>query len=898
MKNSCIAIILAASAFTGSAQVDFGHNYVREITPGRPYAAGSSTQLVLADSSTMVTSRYFDGIGRQVLEVQRGVGRGGHDVGRMLEYDLAGKVSRAWVPVGLPGSDGGYASADEVRSGAAEIYGDDVNAFSEVFYEFNALKRPWYEIMPGGKAASRHPSYTHYFPNDSTGERACRLLKVDYDGKLTVTGFYRPCGLGIKSTTDADGRTTMEFEDTQGRVVLIRRSTGEAGRPYAETYFVYDIYNNLRVAVSPEAAMQLPDRGDVDGAILDDLCQQFRYDVLNRRIWAKAPGCEPEYRVYGPLDLPLMVQLPAQRAKDEWTVFKYDHLFRKVMEGTVTCRTPHTQLIEMYADSLFTEHVVPGHSEVEYGLQYSHRSGPSGFKALRAWYYDDYSFALNCPTVSDATFSSDFASSALGLCTGSAVIDGGIGLYTAIRYDDYDRPVASVQWNPFGNGDFITELKAYDFRGNVVRRKVIWEKMAEWTALSRREANWRTAYDVANRPLSVDFSPDGQAWTTLGAYTYDDAGRIVRIDGACQEVFARNVRGQITSLSSGPLFRQYISYEDLADSVPHSHTGIPTKIREKGFGAENTFSIAYDGLGRLVGYSNPTGSIQENIEYDLNTNPTGILRRYNDVVVQDAAITYSGNQIAAITDAGSDALAGKVPAWTAGYYENPIEYDAAGRPLSDTSRGISSIKYHSWGDCISRVDFTSGNRLTMTYRPDGFLKARRYDRYRTTLTPRVDANGDTTWRSVRKLESSNIQSYAGPFETTNGSTTVQTGFGHWSYADSTHVWYARDFRGSVRNTVQINPSTGRKQMAAHMFFYPSGLPVKVAGAWRTDRIYQDKEWIDGDGVGWYERRPHLRPHRHAFPHPRRQVDRRHRQRPLHLLPGQPAYRLGPDRLQD
>ncbi len=85
-----------------------------------------------------------------------------------------------------------------------------------------------------------------------------------------------------------------------------------------------------------------------------------------------------------------------------------------------------------------------------------------------------------------------------------------------------------------------------------------------------------------------------------------------------------------------------------------------------------------------------------------------------------------------------------------------------------------------------------------------------------------------------------------------GSTTVQTGFGHWSYADSTHVWYARDFRGSVRNTVQINPSTGRKQMAAHMFFYPSGLPVKVAGAWRTDRIFQDKEWIDGDGVGWYD----------------------------------------------
>ncbi|MDE6464437.1 MAG: hypothetical protein K2L16_07385 [Muribaculaceae bacterium] len=94
--------------------------------------------------------------------------------------------------------------------------------------------------------------------------------------------------------------------------------------------------------------------------------------------------------------------------------------------------------------------------------------------------------------------------------------------------------------------------------------------------------------------------------------------------------------------------------------------------------------------------------------------------------------------------------------------------------------------------------------------------------------------------------------FYGSYERVDGQMRVNTGFGHYSFADSTHRWYVKDWKGSVRHTAYQNKATGKMSFGQHTFVYPSGLPVITSNTGNIDRFHQDKRWIDAEGLDMYD----------------------------------------------
>ncbi|MDE6464439.1 MAG: hypothetical protein K2L16_07395 [Muribaculaceae bacterium] len=94
--------------------------------------------------------------------------------------------------------------------------------------------------------------------------------------------------------------------------------------------------------------------------------------------------------------------------------------------------------------------------------------------------------------------------------------------------------------------------------------------------------------------------------------------------------------------------------------------------------------------------------------------------------------------------------------------------------------------------------------------------------------------------------------FYGSYERVDGQMRVNTGFGHYSFADSVHRWYVKDWKGSVRHTAYQNKATGKMSFGQHTFVYPSGLPVITGNPGNIDRFHQDKRWIDAEGLDMYD----------------------------------------------
>ena len=223
--------------------------------------------------------QYFDGLGRLIQTVNKLNSPKGFDVVVPVTYDQYGRKSKEYLPVTVMESNGLYKERilDEGGnySGIADNFYDDptstipldTDPYVQVVFEPSPLNRVLKQGAPGSAwQPDPDPAVTtdrviHYsYEVNSVGDHV-RLWTVDQSSSLPNTVSDYPANQLTKTvTTDEEGHAVIEFVDKLGQTILKRVQAVDAPNmstyvpgEWADTYYIYDDFGDLRYVLPPEA---------------------------------------------------------------------------------------------------------------------------------------------------------------------------------------------------------------------------------------------------------------------------------------------------------------------------------------------------------------------------------------------------------------------------------------------------------------------------------------------------------------------------------------------------------------------------------------------------------------------------------------------------------------------
>ena len=315
MKRRIISLALLACASVQGTYAQTHDNSVKTFTP----RVATTSPGALTTSNSIITTQYFDGLGRPWQTVQQGTSPGGGDLVTLQEYDGYGRDSRSWLPVvTVSGNGGASVTASAIPALSSATYGDS-KAYTLPVYEASPLNRVLEQYGAGaswqdnGKAVK-----TEYLSNDTTQMLSCRWYRTtDSRGtvslSLTADSLIYPHNrLYVVRQTDEEDHVSLQFTDMQGRTLLTRQMDGSKQH---DTYYIYDSYGNLRAVLPPLAADALAEAGNwtEQDATLAAYAYLYKYDNRNRMEYKKLPGCGWTRLVYDRADR-LVATMDAEQA--------------------------------------------------------------------------------------------------------------------------------------------------------------------------------------------------------------------------------------------------------------------------------------------------------------------------------------------------------------------------------------------------------------------------------------------------------------------------------------------------------------------------------------------------------------------------------------------------------
>ncbi|HVI48697.1 MAG TPA: DUF6443 domain-containing protein [Chitinophaga sp.] len=326
------------AAYTGTTI-----NYIRTWDPSMP-----SSDIATVTASTNVrdvkqTTQYFDGLGRPLQTVARGLSAGGKDLVTPVTFDEFGREQFKYLPYTPKtgnSSDGKFKT--DPFNGQKAFYEDaainpgtkDESIFySQIEYEASPLNRPLNTYSAGNswaKTGGNHPVKLQYLV--SSVSDSVRIWTMS--GNSVVSSATYGAGQLYKNVTvDEAGNQAVEYKDKEGHAVLkkvqIAATPGTAHMGWLCTYYIYDDQNNLRFVIPPLAVEKITTSWNV-AAVTDELCFQYRYDGRNRMIMKKVPGSDSTEMVYDVRDRLVFVRDRNLKDDNRWLVTFYDALNRPV----------------------------------------------------------------------------------------------------------------------------------------------------------------------------------------------------------------------------------------------------------------------------------------------------------------------------------------------------------------------------------------------------------------------------------------------------------------------------------------------------------------------------------------------------------------------------------------
>ncbi|HKG08731.1 MAG TPA: RHS repeat-associated core domain-containing protein [Pedobacter sp.] len=491
------------------------------------------------------------------------------DVIQLNKYDVFGRPSREIVPYAKGSGMANFADKGNSSILYDYYYQATIPRTPSISYNLYPWSVNKYENSPDGKLIEKIPAGEE---NQAYVTRSMKFGMLTATGmtvaKYTVginattgsrtlirvgnTAIYGDLDLTVdvskdENVTDLNG-TVYQFKDKEGRLVLKRNhnmvgSTTEV----LSTYYVYDDLGNLSFVLTPKSN---PDANvAISQTTLDELCYQYGYDGMNRLISKKVPGKGWEFMVYNKLNQVVMTQDAIQRskAKQEWTISKYDGLGRVVLSGVYRQGSggAGTSYLALMQDSV-NKQGKQWETRITTGTGYTSITFPkTAYTALSLNYYDDYNFPGGNPY---PYAGSDTSSMVRGLLTASKVNVLGKTdmLWTVNYYDAEGKGIRAFKQHYKGGtvvaGNYDEISSSYDFTGavtNVLRSHKV-NAVEQLKVLNEYE------YDHRGRKTSTWQTMNTATRVLLSRLEYDDLGNVYK--------------KKLHSTNSGTSFLQTITY--------------------------------------------------------------------------------------------------------------------------------------------------------------------------------------------------------------------------------------------------------------------------------------------------------------------------------------------------
>jgi RHS repeat-associated protein len=660
-----IGILITGTVKSQLSMIPNTENYVQTKT----YLDYTGTSVTKSSE----TVQYLDGLGRpkQIVNIQ--ASPLGKDVVVPVVYDQFGRQTKEYLPIPQGSTLNGNFVSDPFSNVMNSPYGSE-KIYSEKIMENSPLDRVLEQKQVGNDWNAKPVKFAYDVNTAEDKVRKFAAPTTLANGITTSTisndGMYGDFQLYKNTVADEDENKTIEFKNSRGQVVLVRKVISATEN--ADTYYVYNKFDQL-VFVIPPLLSQLASWGMPEH---DALAYQYRYDGRNRLVGKKLPGKGWEFMVYDKQDKLVATQDAVLNGKGQWLFTKYDELGRVAYTGISTGGTwaQEQAKVETFGFNNVNRTVTVGLSsqgmDVYYGnADFSYPESSSLVTLLSVNYYDTYpgySFNPALPAnTTDMTVLTDTSSadgrSTRGLPLMSLVknIEDDNWTKSYSYYDTKGRAIGSHSINHLGG--YTRAQSELDFAGLPKKTVTIHKRLATESGITITE---RFDYDNQNRLLVHKHQVDDKPEQTLAENSYNEISQLTnkKVGNNLQSIdYSYNIRGWLTHINKdqmsvpdlgGKLFSYKIKYNQmtgLENPDPALFSGKNVKPKYNGNIAEvdwravesiganpptepKRYGYAYDALNRLTAgyYQNPVNPYSkehtESLAYDLNGNIKNLYR--------------------------------------------------------------------------------------------------------------------------------------------------------------------------------------------------------------------------------------------------------------------------------
>ncbi|MBI1767427.1 MAG: hypothetical protein HYR67_03520 [Bacteroidetes bacterium] len=341
-KSSTDDIIVTASALTNN------YNYLQEdkvLVDGQT----TSTQVQgLPIGNKITTFSYQDDLGRAVEKVKVKGSPSGNDIVTFKVFDGLGREATSYLPYANASTSGNFIPVSAAQSTQQTFYNtandkiaDDV-PYSQRTFELSPMSRVIQQGSSGSSWQLGVGAKTFGYGTNGAGyilqwslNAATGLPQIDN------SVYYMGALLSKKTVTDEQGVASEVYSNINGLKIATRTDAG--GGVWAETYYVYDLKNNLKFVLPPELIkiLKAANNSSPTQTQLDRWANQYNYDNLNRLVESKTPGAGWVYTIYDARNRVVLTQDANQRNGDaaqsipanKWSYTKYDEQNSPVISG-------------------------------------------------------------------------------------------------------------------------------------------------------------------------------------------------------------------------------------------------------------------------------------------------------------------------------------------------------------------------------------------------------------------------------------------------------------------------------------------------------------------------------------------------------------------------------------